>query len=222
MTLGETIYLYRTQKNWSQGDLAEALDVSRQSISKWENNLAVPDLDKLIRLRTVFNVTLDELVLGIAQDSTAETPPALPVETPEQTLTTPMPINHGMPSMRIVCGFAMLLFGLIFFLLSIFWGDSLYFSEAVGELSSMLIVLISLFILAPYNCAVISVCGIVYFLYSVICYAILPTGSLANYIFLLCASFLLTAWFIICGLHQNKLAEQASSEQQDFVTKENT
>ena len=48
MTLGENIYRHRTAKNWSQGDLAEALDVSRQSISKWENNLAAPDLDKLI------------------------------------------------------------------------------------------------------------------------------------------------------------------------------
>lgn len=46
----------------SQGDLAEALDVSRQSVSKWENNSAVPELDKLIRMSELFSVTLDELV----------------------------------------------------------------------------------------------------------------------------------------------------------------
>ena len=48
MSLGETIYRLRTEKNLSQGDLAEMLKVSRQSISKWENNSAVPDLEKII------------------------------------------------------------------------------------------------------------------------------------------------------------------------------
>ncbi len=47
MNLGETIYRLRTGKNLSQGDLAEMLEVSRQSISKWENNSAVPDLGDL-------------------------------------------------------------------------------------------------------------------------------------------------------------------------------
>ena len=36
MTLGENIVRLRTRKNWSQGDLADALDISRQSVSKWE------------------------------------------------------------------------------------------------------------------------------------------------------------------------------------------
>lgn len=64
MSLGETIYRLRTEKSLSQGDLAEMLDVSRQSISKWENNSAVPDLDKLIKLGEIFGVSLDELVKG--------------------------------------------------------------------------------------------------------------------------------------------------------------
>ena len=42
--LGEQIYKYRTAKGLSQLELAEALDVSRQSISKWETNVAVPEL----------------------------------------------------------------------------------------------------------------------------------------------------------------------------------
>ena len=61
MSLGETIYRLRTEKSLSQGDLAEMLDVSRQSISKWENNSAVPDLDKLLKLSELFELTLDEL-----------------------------------------------------------------------------------------------------------------------------------------------------------------
>ena len=75
MTLGERIYALRTAKNLSQGDLAEQLDVSRQSVSKWETDTSVPDLDKLVKLCDLFEVSMDELVRG-------ETPQAAqPVET---------------------------------------------------------------------------------------------------------------------------------------------
>lgn len=62
MNLGENIYNLRTGKNMSQGDLADALDVSRQSVSKWENNSAVPELEKLMKMSELFCVSLDELV----------------------------------------------------------------------------------------------------------------------------------------------------------------
>jgi len=62
MNLGERIYKFRTAKNMSQGDLADALDVSRQSVSKWETGTAVPELDKLIKLAELFEISLDELV----------------------------------------------------------------------------------------------------------------------------------------------------------------
>ena len=73
MELSQRIYELRTQKNLSQGDLAEALEVSRQSISKWETGSSVPELDKLIKLSQLFGVTLDELILN---KSPEETPPA--------------------------------------------------------------------------------------------------------------------------------------------------
>ena len=63
MNLGERIYKLRTEKGMSQGDLADALDVSRQSISKWETNGSVPELDKLVKLSEIFGVSLDELIL---------------------------------------------------------------------------------------------------------------------------------------------------------------
>ena len=63
MTLGERIYKLRTEKEMSQGDLADALEVSRQSISKWETSGSVPELDKLIKLSEIFCVSLDELIL---------------------------------------------------------------------------------------------------------------------------------------------------------------
>lgn len=64
MSLGENIYKLRMEKHLSQGDLAEQLQVSRQSISKWENNSAVPSLDTLMKLSDIFGISLDELVRG--------------------------------------------------------------------------------------------------------------------------------------------------------------
>ena len=59
MTLGQNIARLRAQKNLSQGDLADALEVSRQSVSKWETDASIPELDKLLRLAELFGVTLD-------------------------------------------------------------------------------------------------------------------------------------------------------------------
>ena len=87
MTLGENIVRLRTQKSWSQGDLADALDISRQSVSKWETDASIPELDKLLKLSELFGVTLDELVRGegkpqaeapaaeVPKDFTPQTPP---------------------------------------------------------------------------------------------------------------------------------------------------
>ena len=74
MSLGERIYKLRTEKEMSQGDLADALEVSRQSISKWETNSSVPELDKLVKLSRIFGVSLDELVLDEKQSRPAEEP----------------------------------------------------------------------------------------------------------------------------------------------------
>ena len=64
MNLGERIYSLRRKKNLSQGDLADMLEVSRQSVSKWENNTAVPDLQKIIKLGEIFEISVDELIKG--------------------------------------------------------------------------------------------------------------------------------------------------------------
>ena len=74
MKLGENIYKYRTELGLSQGGLADALEVSRQSVSKWENSSAVPELDKLIRMTKLFQVTLDELVYGKKEVAPSEPP----------------------------------------------------------------------------------------------------------------------------------------------------
>ena len=50
MTLGEKIARLRARQGMSQGTLAEELGVSRQSVSKWETDASVPELDKLVKL----------------------------------------------------------------------------------------------------------------------------------------------------------------------------
>ena len=71
MTLGEKICRLRKARGLSQGDLADTLGVSRQSVSKWENNTSVPELDKLVKLGELFGLTLDELVKGEAAPAPA-------------------------------------------------------------------------------------------------------------------------------------------------------
>ncbi|VTS12246.1 helix-turn-helix domain-containing protein [Streptococcus pseudoporcinus] len=55
---------YRLEKNYSQDTLADQLFISRQAISKWENGDSTPDLENLIKLAEIFDVTLDQLVRG--------------------------------------------------------------------------------------------------------------------------------------------------------------
>ena len=82
MTLGQRIYQLRTKMHLSQGDLADKLEVSRQSVSKWETDASVPELDKLVRLSQLFGVTLDSLVIG-AEPTPQPEPTAQPAPEPE-------------------------------------------------------------------------------------------------------------------------------------------
>lgn len=110
MNLGNNIYKFRTQKNMSQGDLADALEVSRQSVSKWENNSAVPELDKLQKMSKLFGVTLDELVTGEA-----------PAPKEPQTIVYTAPEKKPMPRHRFA-GLVLLGLGLPVLLVFTFIG----------------------------------------------------------------------------------------------------
>lgn len=59
---GENLKTLRKQKGFSQEELAARLHVVRQTISKWEKNLSVPDADTLIRLAEILEVSVSELL----------------------------------------------------------------------------------------------------------------------------------------------------------------
>ena len=86
MTLGQNICRLRTERGLSQGDLADALGVSRQSISKWETDASVPELEKLRRLSELFHISLDALVGGEA----APEPPKPRAPLPETLFLAPL------------------------------------------------------------------------------------------------------------------------------------
>lgn len=113
MNLGENIFRLRSERNMSQGDLADALNVSRQSVSKWENNNAVPDLDKMLKMAELFGVTLDVLVKG--EDS-----PALSQVPQPQTIL----IQHNPIPARKIFGIILVCFAVLILLMTL-WATSL-------------------------------------------------------------------------------------------------
>lgn len=62
MTVGEKIQLYRKQFGLSQEELGQKLSVSRQTISLWEKGQTLPSIDNLIRLKEIFDVSIDEIL----------------------------------------------------------------------------------------------------------------------------------------------------------------
>ena len=74
MTIGEQIQNLRIAKNLTQEQFAELLEVSRQSVSKWELGQAIPDVDRIIRMSELFGVTTDKLLLREPQEPTKENP----------------------------------------------------------------------------------------------------------------------------------------------------
>ena len=62
MSFGENLKTIRKEKHLSQEELAELLEVSRQSVSKWEQDAGYPEAEKLIQLSRTLNVSLDALL----------------------------------------------------------------------------------------------------------------------------------------------------------------
>lgn len=79
MEFNNKLYELRKQKGLSQEELANRLNVSRQTISKWEVGDSTPDMEKLIAMSDLFGISLDELILDKAPE------PAPTVQAPAQS-----------------------------------------------------------------------------------------------------------------------------------------
>ena len=90
MSIGDRIIELRKAAGLSQGQLASALEVSRQAVSKWENDLAVPDSLKLIHLAEILDTDIEYLSTG--RRTYARRPPVVinTVETVEKVIEKPM------------------------------------------------------------------------------------------------------------------------------------
>jgi Predicted transcriptional regulators len=62
MKIGEQIQYQRKLNGMSQGELANELHISRQSISKWENGTTLPSFSNIVIISDLFNISLDELI----------------------------------------------------------------------------------------------------------------------------------------------------------------
>lgn len=72
MSLGENLQYLRKKENITQEQLAEQLNVSRQSVSKWESDTTYPEMDKLLQLCQMFHCSMDDLVQGNIHDINIE------------------------------------------------------------------------------------------------------------------------------------------------------
>lgn len=84
MILGEKIMELRKRNGWSQEELAGKLNVSRQSVSKWESAMSVPELDKVLQLSEIFEVSTDYL---LKDDREEDYVPGRPEEMPLRKVT---------------------------------------------------------------------------------------------------------------------------------------
>ncbi len=89
MVFHNKLYNLRKQKGLSQEELANRLNVSRQTVSKWEIGDSTPDMEKLIAISDLFDISLDELVMDKVPPETGETSkkPEIMNELKEKVLT---------------------------------------------------------------------------------------------------------------------------------------
>ena len=85
MIFADKLIALRKKEGWSQEELAQQLNVSRQSVSKWEGAQSVPDLDKIVQLSRIFGVSTDYLLKDELEEQ--EPAPSLP-EQPQRRLVS--------------------------------------------------------------------------------------------------------------------------------------
>lgn len=100
MNIGEKLYELRKEKHMSQEEVAEKLDVTRQTISKWETNGSTPDFDKIKPLCDLYEISADELLTGEKKEK---------IEQPETTQNIKQKRAQGIAT------------GVLFYFIAVVW-----------------------------------------------------------------------------------------------------
>lgn len=79
MDLKDTLQFYRKRQGLSQIDLADALEVSRQTVSKWETGAVLPSAENLLALSKLYGISTDALLNGETEERAQEPPELIPV-----------------------------------------------------------------------------------------------------------------------------------------------
>lgn len=141
MTAGQRIYQCRKKKKLSQEYVATVLGVSRQAVSKWENDLSVPDTMNYINLAKIFGVSVEYLVFGEEENATAEDDFTLAKkDVPKEDAAEEdgdEKVDDKKSEIMLLIGFLLFLIGVVVILLSIFVQES-FFLFLVGVLSMVL------------------------------------------------------------------------------------
>ena len=112
MTLGEKLQKLRKARSLTQEELAAQLGVSRQSLSKWESDGALPDTANIITIADLFGVSIDYL-LRAAEAADAPASPESPAAPTVVQLVQPKKIP---PPTALLIGYILLVLGLLIFL----------------------------------------------------------------------------------------------------------
>ena len=131
MKIAEQIVSQRTRLGMTQEELADRLEISRQSVSKWETGASVPEIDKLVKMARLFGVSLDELVTGEAPMSTA-------------------PVEKGVSIRQILAG-VLLVLAVLCLAVTVLLGHALGMHTSEGVLMALWLALLGVIAWEPGN-----------------------------------------------------------------------
>lgn len=97
MGFNNRLYQLRKQNGFSQEELANRLNVSRQTVSKWEIGDSTPDMEKLVTISDLFGVSLDSLVMG----KEPEKKPAAETKSGFEKVLTPRTVSKAKRGLKI-------------------------------------------------------------------------------------------------------------------------
>ena len=115
MGLGERLFELRKEKNLTQDEVAEKLNVTRQTVSKWETNQSTPDFDKIIPISELFEISVEELITGKTQEIKEEKITGKTQEIKEGKITTKQEVKEK--SAKVVSGSIFIYFLAIVFVM---------------------------------------------------------------------------------------------------------